>query len=171
MNPILESVQAFLSNAGFEVTKLEAAPFALVGQNDHVIVFGVDVGDDLSSSARLTVSYLSRPFRSKSFGPKTMEMYVVFASTGAVALEESERVERDTRVCRKIVLTSETDLEARLSFLRPLDEFLERMLDPEAMFWQYLAERLDHQGIAFLRDLVVTRLTIDDIKDRMSKKR
>jgi hypothetical protein len=167
MNTLVESVEALLSEADFAVMRQTEGPFAVVAQNNEVIVFVVDVVDDLAARVRSIVSTLAKPFRSKGFGPKTMEMYCVFVANTPVNLEEIERYERDIRVCRKIVVTGEDDIASRLSFLRPLEEFVASPPSVATMFWVEVAKLLTPQEVEILRELAARKINLEDIPKRL----
>lgn len=153
MNNLVAAVREFLSGAQFEISAREKHPFVFIAQNRSTIVFGVEVIDDLESVLDVTLTRLASPFRNKSFGPKTMEMYVVFISGVPISLPGINKCERDTRICRKLVITPETDVPSRLSFLAPLDDIVTLAPDVERMFWVELEKHLNGSDVESIRRL------------------
>jgi hypothetical protein len=150
MSEIADKVKGFLTDAGFEVYQ-SPGPFAFVAQNLSVLVFVVEAGPDLQAKIRSTVNLLAGPFRSKMFGPKTMEMYCIFISETNVSTPTIEQTEQDIQVCRKIVVADEKRMVARLSFLKPLEDFLANPPDMGKLFWEEMAKYLTVKEITFVR--------------------
>jgi hypothetical protein len=144
------TVQTFLEASGFDV-KEGGERFAFVAQNPTVLIFVVQVEKEFDRAVRAVTNLLAPPFRSKKFGPKTMEMYCVFVSNEQIPLSRIEQCEQDLKVCRKVVLTNIGQVETRLSFLRPLEEVLPGPLDLSDLFWAATGKYLNTDEIAFLR--------------------
>lgn len=149
----VESVRKFLADAGFDIEERVTGAFSLIAQNPAMIVFVCDVSGSLRDSLRSAIRQLTQPFRSKSFGTKTMELYVVFVSKNSLPLEEIEKCERDMRVFRKIVLGPDDHLASRLASLRPIEDMESLTTDLESIFWQELGRSLKPGEIAILEEM------------------
>src|SRR5258708_26042368 len=55
---------------------------------------------------------LASPFRSKQFGPKTMEMYCIFVVDEKTPISTIERWEQDLKFCRKVFVTNTRQIDA-----------------------------------------------------------
>lgn len=150
---LLIAVTRFLADAQFEVLESSQGPFALIAQNESALVFVVEVTTDLSSSVRSTLSVLSSPFRSKSFGPKTMEMYAVLLCPEGTLADEIARCERDIRICRKLPVISVQDVYERLFFLKPIGDVDAGAADPDALFWREISHTVKPQELELLKTL------------------
>jgi hypothetical protein len=164
-----QGVTKLLSESGYEIAAADAAPIAQVAQNESVLIFMVDGQPDLSLSVEKTVAMLVKPFRSKSFGPKTLEMYAIFICDGDVSRSLVEKYEQDVRICRKIVLTSSDDYEARLAFLKPLRTAEVELLDVGQLFWSRLRDDLTPREASLLEDLNTTDIPIKALPDYLKK--
>ena len=142
MTELSQTVTQLLAGAGYEVETEPQQDFCFIAQNKNMLIFGVEVKNDLESAVRRSVANLMYAFQSKSFGPKTMEMYVIYMCPGRVAGTHIEHYERDVRVCRKIVLGDDSDVPHRLSFLLPLEASVNVPLDPEEIFWRAISEQV-----------------------------
>jgi hypothetical protein len=152
MTDVLSEVRRYLIKAEYEIGEAPK-PFAFVAQNASVLVFVAPVEPDIQTTRGNVLGLLSGPFRSKRFGPKTMEMYCVFVSENPISLPEVERCEQDMKVCRKVVVTSAGVIDARLSFLCPLDDTMTAPLDASGLYWAELRKRLSDAEIQFLRQV------------------
>jgi hypothetical protein len=155
MNDLLAVVNRFLRGAQFEVRELSEGPFASIAQNENTLIFVVEVSSDLRSAVQATLSVLSNPFRSKSFGPKTMEMYAV--------------CERDIRVCRKLPIASTQDVHDRLLFLQPIEEVATGTVDSDELFWSELSRIVKPREIELLKALKSRPVTAEEIISRKTK--
>jgi hypothetical protein len=154
LTDLIAYVEKFLINAGLTVAHARVQPFALIAQNQNIMVFVAPVPDgDLDSAVASVMTHLTGPFRAKSFGPKTMEMYAIFVASRPIALESIKQCEHNTQVCRKIVVTSQEEIDSALFFLKPLAELTSLPLGIEKEFWDELAKHLDVRQIRFLREL------------------
>ena len=152
MSKILDEVRDCLRFGGFEIASAPG-PFEFFAQNTDVLVFVIvaDIDKDLQTTIQKVLNALSGPFRSKRFGPKTMEMYCVLVSQAAAPLTSIERIEQDIRICRKIVITSRDDVKSQLSFLCPLDETLAAVPEARQVYWAEIEKRLNSKEVAFLK--------------------
>jgi len=166
MNDLVRHVRTFLLDSGFEIGG-ERGQFELVGQNSSVIVFLIDAGMDLETARRRVLNVLTRPFQTKRFGPKSMEMYCVFVADAGVSLALVEKCEQDIRVCRKIVVTGPGEMETRLSFLRPLVAVMEGSHDVSSLFWTELRQRLTEAQVEFLKEVGGVAAAPEDLANRI----
>jgi hypothetical protein len=169
MNDLLAVVNRFLRGAQFEVRELSEGPFASIAQNENTLIFVVEVSSDLRSAVQATLSVLSNPFRSKSFGPKTMEMYAVFVCPEGVPEDEIEICERDIRVCRKLPIASTQDVHDRLLFLQPIEEVATGTVDSDELFWSELSRIVKPREIELLKALKSRPVTAEEIISRKTK--
>jgi hypothetical protein len=163
MNQLLEAVTKFLESADFEVTRGHQPPVLILAQNESLIVFVLDASGDLQSTIDTTLGLLIKPFRTKAFGPKTLEMYAVFLCDTAVPTSEIEQYEQNTMVCRKIVLTSVDEIPTRLSFLKPLEAEVSSTPDIEQMFWAELGNSLSPKEMELLVRLKDRTIALDEV--------
>ena len=101
----------------------------------------------------------------KVFGPKTLEMYAVFLASSDVALDDVERYEQDTRICRKIVVREIQEIETRLSLLRPIDPTAPLGPDIESVFWSELNSKLHPNEVKLLRNITGRSYTVEELID------
>jgi hypothetical protein len=153
MTDLKEAVMQLLQAAGYEISSESGQDFAFIAQNQSALIFGVEVKGDLEPAVRASVANLMHAFQSKIFGPKTMEMYVIYLCRGKIGANEIEQCERDVRVCRKIVLTDDSDVVHRLSFLLPLEASVNSPVDPEQVFWKAVIEHVNPEEGRLLRSL------------------
>jgi len=142
MNNLLDATRSFLIGLGMEAIQRDSGLFRLVAQNDTLIVLACELGDGLEKTGSAVMTALAPAFRNKKFGPKSMELYVLFLSANSITLSEIEKIEQDARVCRKVVITSVDELDARLSFLKPLSDDFADLMSVERSFWQALEKTL-----------------------------
>jgi hypothetical protein len=163
-------IGAFLRNSGFDVTEANA-PFSLVAQNTSVLVFIIVVQDDLGEAVRTVTTLLSAPFHTKKFGPKTMEMYCIFAVDENTPISAIERWEQDLKFCRKIFVTHPRQLEARLSFLRQLGSGLIGSFDISALFWSQMEKRLDLAETELMKSFDTSVRTAEELLSSLSRRK
>jgi hypothetical protein len=167
---LLKQVETFLRSWGFDVTDA-TAPFAFVAQNTSILVFVVEVKTDLDQTVTNATTLLASPFRSKQFGPKTMEMYCVFVVEEGTPISTIERWEQDLKFCRKIFVTNSRQLDARLSFLQPLNNSLTGSFDIGSMFWSQMETQLKLNEVELIKSLGSTVKTTDELLGLLSKKK
>jgi hypothetical protein len=92
-----------------------------------------------------------------------MEMYCVFVSNQKLPLSRIEKCEQDLKVCRKVVIVDAEQIEARLSFLRPLEEVLAAPLDVNQLFWSETAKFLNKDEVAFLKKAQETSISLEEL--------
>jgi len=153
MSDLTSEIKQFLVDSGFEIGA-EKGGFSFVAQNSIMIVFVVPVRGSLRGTVREVLDVLAKPFLSKRFGPKTMDMFCIFVTDKHIGLDEIEACEQDIRVCRKVVVQKADELRSRLSFLRPLaDVVAESYKDVGSLFWRQLERYLKTDEVALLRKL------------------
>jgi hypothetical protein len=170
MKEFISAVAAFLSNADFEVTAARQPPIVLVAQNQSVIVFVIDASGDIPSVVDVTIGFLIRPFRAKTFGPKTLEMYAVFLCDRTAAASDVERYEQNTMVCRKIFLMGSQEIDSRLSFLKPLEAGVAGILEIEQKFWTELNQSLSAAQTRLLSSLAKRDMSLKDFANEFGEK-
>jgi hypothetical protein len=166
---LLTQIETFLRDSGFDVTDA-STPFALVAQNTSILVFVVEVKTDLDQTVRNIAALLSPPFRNKQFGPKTMEMYCIFVVDEKTPISAIERWEQDLKFCRKVFVTNSRQIDARLSFLQPLNDSLTGSFDIGSMFWSQMETKLKPNEIELIKSLGNTVKTTDELLGLLIKK-
>jgi hypothetical protein len=166
---LTSAVSRYLFESGFEIITSNESPFSLMAQNESVLVFVVNASSDLSSAVERTLSSLVRPFRNKSFGPKTLEMYTLFLLDEVLPITQLEKYEKDVRVCRKIVLTGLDEIDTRLAFLRPLEPTIVQAADLDELFWSRLQDRVTLTQFDVLRSLDTSELTLEELWVRVAR--
>jgi hypothetical protein len=169
-NELLQQIETFLRSSGFDVTD-GSPPFAYVAQNTSVLVFVIEATPDIEQTVRKVTTLLASPFRSKRFGPKTMEMYCIFVADEATPVSAMERWEQDLKFFRKVVVTANHHIPSRLSFLQPLSETLTASLDIDSMFWSQMDAQLNADGVRLLRSLGSSLKTTDELLDMLANKK
>jgi hypothetical protein len=167
---LLAHIESFLRGSGFEVTDA-TSPFIYVAQNSSVLVFVIEAEPDINQTVRNVTTLLASPFRSKQFGPKTMEMYCIFVVEETTPISLIERWERDLKFCRKIFVTNRQQIEARLCFLQPLGDSIKGSLDIDSMFWSQMSTELLPTEVALLKSVGSRIRTIDELLGLFSNKK
>jgi len=167
---LLKQVEMFLRSWGFDITDA-TTPFAFVAQNTSILVFVVEVKTDLDQTVTNATTLLASPFRSKQFGPKTMEMYCIFVVEASTPISTIERWEQDLKFCRKIFVTNGRQLDARLSFLQPLNDSLTGSLDINSMFWSQMDTQLKPNEVELMKSLGNTVKTTDELLGLFTRKK
>jgi hypothetical protein len=168
MTSVIEDIRKFLEDARYEWATLTQGPIKAVAQNESIILFIVDAVHGIEAAVDQTLNLLIRPFKSKSFGPKSSEMYAVFIAEPNLSATEIERYEQDVRICRKIIIIDSADIDQRLTFLTPLDNSVAKTSNVEGLFWSDLGSQLTESETAFLQDLNDHDLKVDDVQQRFS---
>jgi len=166
---LLTQIETFLRNSAFEVTDA-STPFAFVAQNTSLLLFVAEVKTDLDQTVRNVTTLLASPFRSKQFGPKTMEMYCIFVVDEKTPISTIERWEQDLKFCRKVFVTNTRQIDARLSFLQPLNDSLTGSFDIGSMFWSQMETQLKPNEVELIKSLGNTVKTTDELLGLLTKK-
>jgi hypothetical protein len=164
---LLTQIETFLRSSGFDVSDA-TAPFAFVAQNTSILVFVVEANTDLDQTVTIVTTILASPFRSKQFGPKSMEMYCIFAADEATPISSIERWEQNLKFCRKVFVTNSHQIDIRLSFLQPLNESLTGSLDVDSMFWSQMDPELTANEVELLKSLGSSVKTTDELLERLA---
>lgn len=162
MSDFIKEISSFLSTAGYRISAMPDDPFLLGGQNATTVIFVVMSGEQLEQAVNVIAKVLTNPFRFKAFGPKTLDIYAVLVAPPTVSLTDIERCERNTRLCRKIVVRSVDELKERLEFLRPLRSMDVEVPDIESLFWDEIGKSLPESQTEVLRELHQEELTVHD---------
>jgi len=149
VSQLVDPIRKALTESGYSILS-EVGPFALVAQNESLLVFVAETATSLPVTVTNVHKILSSPFKTRKFGPKTLEMYCVLVAPTTIGTGDIERCEQDIRVCRKVVITKEDDIEGRLSFLRPLEDVLTKLTDIEGLFWAQIRAYLAEDKAEFL---------------------
>ncbi len=171
MNELLKQLIPFLSDLKLEIVMGDGKPFGLLGQNEDLIVFVATAGDDIAKCVSDSVNALIGPFRIKSFGAKTLEIYAIFLADPQTPLEIIEKYEQDIRVCRKIILRDAAEFSSRLSFLSPLRDDGPGGPNLDELLWTTLAEKLSSREIDLLRELRDRDMSLDDFLTWMGNRK
>jgi hypothetical protein len=167
---LLAQIESFLLRSGFDVTDA-TPPFTYVGQNPSVLVFVVEAESEIDKTVRNVTTLLASPFRSKQFGPKTMEMYCIFVVEETTPISVIEKWEQDLKFCRKIFVTNSQQVEARLCLLQPLNDSVTGSLDIDSMFWSQMSTELAVNEVALLKSLGSSFKTTDELLGLLSEKK
>jgi hypothetical protein len=170
MVELLKQIETFLRSSGFDVTDA-SPPITYVAQNTSLLVFVVEARPDIDQTVRSVTTLLASPFRSKRFGPKTMEMYCIFVADEATPVAVIERWEQDIKFCRKVFVTGSHHIPSRLCFLQPLSDTLTDSLDIDSMFWSQMDAQLSPDAVRLLKSLGSSLKTTDELLEMLANKK